>query len=306
MSTQTNAASGSHAFATPATPPPHGPFYWSLRRELWENRSIYLGPAIAAGVSLAGFLVSLLFLPHHLRKAIPLGSEEQAHRIAQPYTFVAVLIMFVGIVVAIFYSLDAMQSERRDRSILFWKSLPVSDSTTVLAKISVPLVVLPVIVFVLIVALHLVMFTSSTVVLSASGIGASILWRNVPLFQLELVTLYGLIVHALWQAPLFAWLLFVSAWARRMAFLWALSPFLLLAIFSGMVLGNPRVSQILFFTFFGGCVRAFDLHSHNEFPDATIVTPGHLFGSPLLYFNLLLAAGLIFATIRLRRSQQPL
>jgi ABC-2 type transport system permease protein len=305
MSTPINAASSSQAFATPAMPPPRGPFYWSVRRELWENRSIYLAPAAAAGVCLAGFMLSLLFLPHHMRQIMALDPSEQAHKITQSYGFVAILIMFVGIVVGIFYSLDALQSERRDRSILFWKSLPVSDSTTVLAKISVPLVVLPVIVFALIIALHLIMFFSSTIVLTASGIGARILWRNLSLFELETVLLYGLIVHALWQSPLFAWLLLVSAWAKRAAFLWALSPLLVAAVFSGMLFRSARAGEILMYVFFGGCMHAFGLNGSDEIIGVP-VTPWRFLGNPWLYFNLLLAAAFVFAAIRLRRSRQPL
>ena len=51
--------------------------------------------------------------------------------------------MLTAFLVGVFYCLDALHGERRDRSILFWKSLPVSDLTTVLAKASVPCRVLP-------------------------------------------------------------------------------------------------------------------------------------------------------------------
>ncbi len=51
----------------------------------------------------------------------------QREMITQPYDFAALLIMGVTFVVAVFYCLDALHGERRDRSILFWKSLPVSD-----------------------------------------------------------------------------------------------------------------------------------------------------------------------------------
>src|SRR5271167_1860801 len=285
MSTQTNAAPGSQAFATPAMPPSRGPFYWSIRRELWENRSIYLAPLIVTGVSLVVFALSLFRLPHRMREVVGSDFAEQSERITQPYSFVAVLLIFTGIVVGIFYTLDALQGERRDRSILFWKSLPVSDQTTVLAKISIPLLVIPLVVFVNILALQYVMAILSTLVLLPSGL-APMLWRNLSLFQLQTVLLYGLMVHSLWQAPLFAWLLFVSAWSRRMAFLWALSPFLLVAIVSGMIFRNPNVHGILMYAFFGGCMRAFNFHAHSEFPSGSIVTPWHLFASPLLYLNL--------------------
>ncbi len=67
--------------------------------------------------------------------------------IEQPYTFAAGCIMATAFIVGVFYCLDALHGERRDRSILFWKSLPVSDLTTVLSKASIPLVVLPLLSF---------------------------------------------------------------------------------------------------------------------------------------------------------------
>ena len=60
-----------------------------------------------------------------------------------------------------FYCLDALYGERRDRSILFWKSLPVSDLTTVLSKASIPIVVLPLLTFAVTVATQLIMLLSA-------------------------------------------------------------------------------------------------------------------------------------------------
>jgi ABC-2 type transport system permease protein len=106
--------------------------YWSVRRELWEHRSIYIAPLAAAAVFLLAFLTGLTLSTAHRHE--PLDT---------PYVFAAALIMGTGFIVGIFYSLDALYGERRDRSILFWKSLPVSDLTTVLSKFAIPLVILP-------------------------------------------------------------------------------------------------------------------------------------------------------------------
>src|SRR2546425_188736 len=63
--------------------------------------------------------------------------------IEQPYNFAALLLMFTTFLIGVFYCLDALYGERRDRSVLFWKSLPVSDLTIVLSKASIPFVVIP-------------------------------------------------------------------------------------------------------------------------------------------------------------------
>ena len=113
--------------------------YWSVRRELWENRSIYLAPLAVAALFLLGFLISAIHPPAQMRDAMALDPMRHQELVEQPYTFAAFFLMGITFIVAVFYCLDALYGERRDRSILFWKSLPVSDLTTVLAKASIPL-----------------------------------------------------------------------------------------------------------------------------------------------------------------------
>jgi ABC-2 type transport system permease protein len=112
-------------------------FYWSVRREIWENRSIYLIPLIAAAIFLFGFVINLINLRYHIR-----GVAWTHENFKMPHEISGALIMGSALIVGIFYSLEALYGERRDRSILFWKSLPVSDLTAVLAKLSIPLVVI--------------------------------------------------------------------------------------------------------------------------------------------------------------------
>src|SRR5207245_2315921 len=103
--------------------------------------------------------------------------------------------------------LDALHGERRDRSILFWKSLPVSDLTTVLSKASIPLVVLPLLTFTITVAMQLIMLLLSSAVLLGSGLNVATLWTQLSFVQMSLLLLYHLMtVHALWPAPIYGWL----------------------------------------------------------------------------------------------------
>ena len=145
------------------------PFYWSVRRELWENRSIYIAPLAAAAIFLIGFLISTIHLPRQMRTLSP-PAQHQA--IMTPYDFIAGLLMLTAMVVGLFYCLDALNGERRDRSILFWKSLPVSDTTAVLAKASIPFVVLPLITFAVTVAAQWIMLLLSSAVLLGNGLSA--------------------------------------------------------------------------------------------------------------------------------------
>src|SRR6266566_2247836 len=143
MNTQSNAVNESSIesqIAMPAVISSAQRMYWPVRRELWENRSIYMAPVVVAAVVVSAFSVSAILgiWEPHLR-LVP-------SRPQMPYDMTDGVLMLTGIIVSVFYCLDALLSERRDRSILFWKSLPVSDVTTVLVKASIPLLILPVLV----------------------------------------------------------------------------------------------------------------------------------------------------------------
>src|SRR5437016_11212901 len=123
------------------------PMYWSVRREVWENRSIYIAPLIVAVVVLFGFLVSTIGLPERRQAVLLLDPARARAAIEAPYNMAAIMLILTAFIVGVFYCLDALYGERRDRSILFWKSLPVSDLTTLLSKATIPLVVLPLVTF---------------------------------------------------------------------------------------------------------------------------------------------------------------
>src|SRR5450432_2955199 len=154
---------------------PTQPFYWSVRRELWENKSIYIGPLIAAVVIVFGFLVSIGHFPERRRAALLLDESVRHAAIQLPYSIAAMVILVTGIIIGIFYCLDALYGERRDRSILFWKSLPVSDLTSVLAKITIPLVVVPLFAFIITAVTQIIMLLLSSIVLLASGLSVATL-----------------------------------------------------------------------------------------------------------------------------------
>src|SRR6201988_2232519 len=190
--------------AAPATAlAPTRPFYWSVRRELFEYRSIYLGPLAIAAVILLGFVFVLVNLPRTMQRAMTMEPMAQRHALAQPFDIAAALIMAAAFIVSIFYSLGSLYGERRDRSILFWKSLPVSDLTTVLAKASVPLLILPSLVIVIVVVVHLIMLLLGLAVVSLSGADAATMWAKLPFFQLEGGLLYSVAAMTLWHAPLY-------------------------------------------------------------------------------------------------------
>jgi ABC-2 type transport system permease protein len=297
------------------------PIYWSIRREIWENRSIYIAPLAVAAVYLLGFGISVIWLPHNMREVwMPHTMREMAALkttdsligLAMPYSHAAMLIGLIAFLVGIFYSLDALHGERRDRSILFWKSLPVSDRTSVLSKASIPLVVLPLVVVAITVALQQIMRLLSLAVLLANGGDAATLWTRLPLSEMELVTLYGTTALVLWHAPVYMWMLLVSGWARRAAFLWAVVPWVAIAAVENIAFHTSYLGSLLKDRMFGFAEAAFDLKDKNGVPiDAhfiplTQLAPGRFLSSPSLWLGLIVAAALFAAAVRLRRYQGPI
>ncbi len=313
MNIQSNAlpeSFDSQEIATAAMAPTR-PMYWSLRRELWENRSIYVAPLAVAAVYMLGFSISLVWVPRSMRAMEASHSAPPLIVLAMPYSHAAMLLMLIGFLVGIFYSLDALYSERRERSILFWKSLPVSDFTTVLSKAIIPLAVLPLLVFAVTVTLQVIMRLLALAVLVMRGAGAATLWTRLPLFQMELVLLYGLIVLALWHAPIYCWFLLVSGWARRATFLWAVLPPLAIAALEYIAFHTKYLGLLLQDRLFGFAAGAFDLKDKSgvevdpHFIPLAQLAPGRFLSSPSLWIGLVFAAICLAAAVRLRRYQGP-
>ncbi|HEY5759635.1 MAG TPA: hypothetical protein VIU34_27630 [Steroidobacter sp.] len=287
------------------------PFFWSVRRELWENRSIYIAPLVAAGVVLLGFGITAFNLPRLRLNALALESARQRAAIETPYDIAALMIMFTVFIVGIFYCLDALHGERRDRSILFWKSLPVSDLTSVLAKAIVPLAIMPLLTFVIVLATQFIMLLLSTVALLPSGL-AGTTWELLPLPRLWLILLYGLVTSALWEAPVFAWLLLVSSWAKRATFLWAVLPWLAVGAIEKLAFETTFFARMLVGRLTGGFEQGFAVVKYPKDAHVPVVDrltqfdPLKFLSSPGLWLGLLVAAAFLFAAVRLRRSRGPL
>jgi len=282
-------------------------FSWSVRRELWEHRAIYLAPLGAAVLLLIGFLISV---GGETRAALTLAPSYLKHHVEEPYELASALVMAVALLVALFYSLDCLQSERRDRSILFWKSLPVSDFTTVLAKACIPLFVVPLVAFAITVLVQAVMVLISAPILAASGIHVGTIWAQHSLVRSWWLLLYHLItVHGLWWAPFYGWLLLVSAWARRGSFLWtaswAIVPPFAIGYFEYLVFHTSHFAHMLLERFSGGGMEAVAVPGTMPWNPMTQLTPGRFLISAGLWVGLAIFAVFIAGAVYLRRQRGP-
>jgi ABC-2 type transport system permease protein len=209
-------------------------------------------------------------------------------------------------IVALFYCLDALYGERRDRSILFWKSLPVSDLTTVLAKASIPLLILPLLTFAITVVTFWMMLLLTVPALLASGLGVGAVWPHIGLWQISQgLFVHLMVVHALWYAPFYCWWLLVSAWAKRTPFLWAVSP-VAIAVVEKVAFNTTHFASILIHRFGGEDYNApFPLRGM-PMDQMAHLRPFMILISPGLWSGLVVAAIFLAVAVRLRRYRDPI
>jgi ABC-2 type transport system permease protein len=226
-------------------------FAWLLKREFWEYRGgFFMAPLITALVMLAIMLLVMVtaeFKAH--QHGIQLGGmnlESVIQHVGEgDYAKVhaAIDLGLVGMstpigivfcVVVFFYLLGALYNDRADRSVLFWKSLPLSDTETVLAKVVTAALVAPLLAVGAMILLHLgFLILLSLYSLVRVGAGAlPLLWSPTHLISLWLKMIVSIPVNALWALPTIGWLLLCSSYARSKPFLWAV----LLPVLAGFII----------------------------------------------------------------------
>jgi ABC-2 type transport system permease protein len=282
--------------AAPPVIPATRRLYWSVRRELWEYRSIYIAPLVVAAVFLLAFLIGLMVSPAHRHEPLDI-----------PYELAAALIMGTAFIVGIFYSLDALYGERRDRSILFWKSLPVSDLTTVLSKFTIPLLIIPLLSFAIAVVTQFLMLLLSSAVLLGSGLSVGTLWGRMSFFRMSLMLLYHILtVHGLWYAPIYGWLLLVSAWAPRAPFIWAFLPAFVIWGIEQIAFRTSYFLAMLQYRLAGPQPSTTMAYGGAMMDMLSALTPAQFFSTPGLWIGLAIAAAFLAIAARLRRYREPI
>jgi ABC-2 type transport system permease protein len=281
-------------------------FYWSVRRELWEYRSIYVAPIAVAALIVVGFLINAIRLPARMGSASAPDPARQHELFTQPFHLAMFVIMGITFVIAIFYCLDALHAERRDRSILFWKSLPISDLTVVLAKASIPILVIPLLSFLLTVLVHVVMLAVGSAVMRSFDLSIAEFWEHVSPFHLWGMLLTHLVtIHIFWYAPIYGWLLFVSAWARRLPFLWAFLPLAAVLLIEKIAFNTSHLLAVLQYRMSGPEAVPFTSGNMSLYSMAHLSLRGFL-GNPGLWTGLVAAIVFLFAVARLRRTRSPI
>ncbi|WP_413623528.1 hypothetical protein [Luteibacter sp. Lutesp34] len=211
-------------------------FYWLVKREFWEHKGGFFWAPVVTGIvflalNIMGIVLGEVFGRRNNWGVFKYGEmnfhAEDLNNVGAMVDIslyaIAGIVLCVTAIVVFFYCLGALYDDRRDRSVLFWKSLPLSDTSTVLSKVASAALLAPAIAVVVGVIVGLAMSLLFTVVASMHGVG---LWSlliaahpvRVVLNMILLIPLY-----AIWALPTIGWLLLCSSWARSKPFLWAIA-----------------------------------------------------------------------------------
>ncbi len=208
---------------------------WALmRRELWESPVAFKWTPLAIG----GFIVTLAlftlivgsrldadfaFTLDAMRLFSERPMDERRLAITGALFSISTLFFQLMLLIILFYLAGCLYDDRRDRSILFWKSLPVSDQLTVASKILTACLLVPALFMLAIVLTQLALLLIASVFALSGGVNPfTALWLPASLPKLWSVMTLGLIIQALWLLPIYAWLAFCSSWAPRLPILIAI------------------------------------------------------------------------------------
>lgn len=281
-------------------------YVWLVKREFWENRAIWIIPA-AIGVLLT--LASLFGTV----EATFFDSADRTRSMAGMMFLAFGALFFAAMsLYSYWYLLDCLYTDRKDRSVLFWKSLPISDTAMVLSKVLVALVAIPMVYFAAADAASLL--AAFVLSVRAHSLVGNTLWRPEVWLQLQAVWLYVIVTTAIWYLPITGWLLVISAWAKRAVVLWSVLPPLALILAERLFIGTHVCLSTIDDRLVGYVSRAFDGQaSHASWaenwsrdpsvgpPSAWhVLDPVGFLSSPATWIGALVGAALIAAAIQLR------
>jgi ABC-2 type transport system permease protein len=280
---------------------------WLIRREFWENRAIWVVPAVI-GVALT---VAALFGRIDFGAAVPAEQQRMIAPtvlLAYGFTFFAVMSIYSS-----WYLMECLYADRKDRSVLFWKSLPISDTATVLAKLFTAVIAIPLVYF--LAADVSTLLLAFIVSMRAHAYFGSVLWQPELWLQLHVLWLYVIVTTAIWFLPFTGWLMLVSAWAKRAVALWLVLPPLALYGIEQWFFGSHFVGSQLTGRAVGYLSRAFYDHSNpaawatTAIGTDTITAPTSVWrllnpvgfvSSPATWIGVLVGAAMIYGAIQLR------
>lgn len=249
-----------------------------VRREFWEHKSTFFWlPLVTTAVVISILLLLLVGMQSDaVDVSMDYESDQEQHqfvvrdsslmdlfgyqlkkleaaperviedRLDQIYSGVSIIWFAILWVVIFFYLIGALYDDRKDRSVLFWKSMPVSDTLTVGSKLFAGLVLAPAIYLGFTMIAHLAIASIASI--AALGQDVAIwdtLWAPANLVGrwFAFVGLYGFTL--LWCLPFFAWLLLVSSWAKSAPLAWAVGIPIVLMLVEGALIDSNILATFI-------------------------------------------------------------
>ncbi len=233
-------------------------FKWLLKREYWEHRGgLFWAPVVTSAIFIFFSIVALTLAAFGINQAddaqMGLNLSEGIAQLADPANRADVTaglelifyalghpVMVVMAVVGFFYCLGSLYDERKDRSILFWKSLPVSDLETVGSKLFTAAVIVPVIATVGASITALLIMAVLSIFVLLHGANPMYFWDIGAIARAIFNMVASVPIYALWALPTIGWLMLCSAWFRRVPFIWAV----LVPVLSGVLVWMVGLMEV--------------------------------------------------------------
>lgn len=292
-----------------------------VRRELMEHRSSWMVAAVFGGLFVLAAVLGVFGLArvglNDANITVDMLAEQaelDAVRAVWMVLLVPIAMLFALVTnfVVLFYLLDSLYAERKDRSILFWKSLPVSDLQVVGSKYLTGLLAIPALTVGVFVITGLALWLIIGGAMTWAGAGAYMVHGPAALAQTAVVLVYTFLVMGLWFAPLHGWLLLVSAFAKRFALGWAVLPLVLAVVAERILFSTRYFLGWIAERASGGLELAFSGDQDAElmisegvistFPAlATFLTPERVLAAPALWTGLVIGLVLLGGAVWLRR-----
>jgi ABC-2 type transport system permease protein len=208
---------------------------WLIKREYWENKGLLVWVPLVVSVLMLIFLWTIAWKQASGLGEVASVSSDAGALLSQDlrlqmnlmwikefFQLFATPLFYLSAASSIFYLMSSLHLERQDKSILFWKSLPISDLQTVLSKMVLPLLVCPLLCFSIAFAMYLLSALMFCLLYWFKGISVfDLVFLNRD-FLLQPTMIFSMIpMYMMWALPTVAWLLLVSAWAKSRVMPWA-------------------------------------------------------------------------------------
>lgn len=281
-----------------------------FKRELWEHKNSFFGLFIAMGATFLFFCVVFIIkisASHDMSENMISGVDFSSVKKIAPFLHAVILVIFytfisTSVMVTMNYLLGSLYDDRRDRSILFWKSMPVSETHNVLIKFVTGLLIVPIISLVIGFITTLLLSLIIIIFGFVFGLGNfSFILLNMGLASGLLSSTLFIVVSGIWIAPIYSWLMLVSATTSSSPLMWSVLPPAGIILLEKVFIGESRL-----FNVFASYFPDFRVHMANNFSNAHEFLNGliksFLMG-PEIFVGVIISVGLLFVAIWMRNNR---